>query len=146
MKNIFIVLTSLLVLALYSCSVEPVEIDYGNVHCMHCDMTVVDRSHAAEYVTKKGKAFVFDAIECLVRTINEKDNESDLAYILVADYANPGILVDATSATYMINEEIKSPMGANLSAFSTLELAKETQKEYGGTLYHWDELKAELAE
>ncbi len=146
MKNIFIVLTSLLVLALYSCNVEPVEIDYGNVHCMHCDMTVVDRSHAAEYVTKKGKAFVFDAIECMVRTINEKNNEDNLAFILVADYANPGVLVNAKEATFMINEEIKSPMGANLSAFSTLELATKTQKEYGGELLNWDELKEELSE
>ncbi len=146
MKNIFIVLTSLLVLALYSCSVEPVEIDYGNVHCMHCDMTVVDRNHSAEYVTTKGKAFVFDAIECMVRTINEKNNESDLAFILVADYANPGTLIDVNSATFMINENIKSPMGANLSAFSTYELAKNVQDKQGGALYHWDELKAELAE
>jgi len=146
MKNIFIVLTSILVLALYSCSVEPVDIDYGNVHCMHCDMTVVDRSHAAEYVTKKGKAFVFDAIECMVRTINEKNNESDLAFILVADYANPGNLIDVNSTTFMINENIKSPMGANLSAFSTIELAQEVQQEQGGKLLNWDELKAELAE
>ncbi len=146
MKKIFIVLTSLMVLALYSCTVEPVEIDYGNVHCMHCDMTVVDRSHAAEYVTKKGKAFVFDAIECMVRTINEKQNENELQFILVADYANPGNLVNAKEATFMINENIKSPMGANLSAFSTLDLAKKVQDESGGNLLTWNELKEELSE
>lgn len=145
MKNILLVLTSVMVLALYSCSVEPVKIDYGNVHCMHCDMTVVDRNHAAEYVTKKGRAYVFDAIECMVRTIKDKNNENELAFILVADYANPGNLVDVKSATFMINEKIKSPMGANLSAFSTLELAQKIQSEHGGELMNWDELKVKLA-
>lgn len=146
MKNIFIVLTSSLMLALYSCSIEPVDIDYGNIHCMYCDMTVVDQSHSAEYVTNKGKAYVFDAIECLVRTINENKNENELAFVLIADFNHPGTLVDAKTSTFMINEKIKSPMGANLSAFSTKESAIQIQNEQGGDLYSWEELKIELSE
>ncbi len=146
MKTVHILLLFLSLLVFNSCSVEPVEIDYGNVHCMHCDMTVVDKSHSAEYVTKKGKAYVFDAIECMVRTINEKKNEDELVFILVADYSNPGNLIDAKTATFMINEAIKSPMGANLSAFSSLENANKVKKEFGGDLFSWDELKKELAE
>jgi len=134
-----------LVLLLNSCKVEPKEIGYGKDHCHLCDMTVVDKTHAAEYVTKKGKAYMFDAVECMVMKINRETKEETLEYILVADYGNPGDLVNAKDATYLISKKIKSPMGANLSAFGSKEKAVKTQKEFGGTLYSWEELKTKLA-
>ena len=138
-------LLSILLFTIISCKVEPKKINYGNDHCLHCDMTVVDKSHAAQYVTKKGKAFMFDAVECLVQKIEKENNEDTLAFILVADYANPGILVDAKTATYLISEKIKSPMGANLSAFSSVETAKKAQSMHSGKIYTWSELKVKLA-
>ncbi len=128
-----------------SCKVEPKEINYGQDHCVHCDMTVVDKSHSAEYVTKKGKAYMFDAVECMVMKINKDQNEDLMEYVLVADYANPGDLIDAKTATFLISEKIKSPMGANLSAFSSKETAEKFLQENGGKLYTWDQLKAELS-
>ena len=132
-------------LALISCKVEPKKINYGNDHCAHCDMTVVDKTHAAQYVTKKGKAYVFDAIECMVMKLNQDKTEDLMAFILVADYANPGNLIDAKSATYLVSEKIKSPMGANLSAFNSEEIAKEIQKENGGELFTWSTIKTKLS-
>jgi copper chaperone NosL len=128
-----------------SCKVEPKEIDYGGDHCHLCDMTVVDKSHAAQYVTKKGKSFVFDSVECLVRKINQENNEENMAFILVADYENPGSLVNAKTATYLISEKIKSPMGANLSAFKSKETATRFQNENSGKLYTWQQIKEKLA-
>lgn len=140
----FVLIFSLIALVA-SCKVEPKEIEYGQDHCHFCDMTVVDKSHAAEYVTQKGKSYVFDAIECMVNEILRDKNEPELAFILVADYAEPGKLVDAKTATYLISENIKSPMGANLSAFASREIAEKFQKENGGILLNWDELKAKFA-
>jgi copper chaperone NosL len=128
-----------------SCSIEPKPIEYGNDHCHYCDMTVVDKTHAAEYTTKKGKSFTYDAIECLVNDINEQDNESTMAFVLVADYANPGVLIDANTAFFLISENIKSPMGANLSAFNSKESTEEHLKEFGGDLYSWTELKTKFS-
>jgi len=128
-----------------SCNVEPKEIQYGNDHCYHCDMTVVDKAHSAEYVTKKGKAYMFDAVECLVMKINQDKNEENMAFVLVADFANPGTLVDAKKATYLVSEQIKSPMGANLSAFSSKEKAEVVLSESGGELFTWEEIKQKLA-
>jgi len=130
---------------LISCKVEPKKINYGNDHCYHCDMTVVDKTHASEYVTKKGKAYVFDAVECLVQKINAENNEDKLAFILVANYGNPGELIDAKKATFLISKKIQSPMGANLSAFKSEKTAQKFQKEYGGELYTWNQLKKKLA-
>ena len=124
-----------------SCTVEPQPIDYGNDHCHFCDMTVVDKTHSAEYTTKKGKSYMFDAVECLVRKVNRDGNENELAFILVADYANPGKLTKAKEATYLISKKIKSPMGANLSAFESKENALKTQSEFGGEVFTWLEIK-----
>ncbi len=130
---------------LTSCSIKPKEISYGTDHCHYCDMTVVDKTHASEYVTKKGKAFMFDAIECMINQINKSQNENDLAIILVANYANPGELVDARKASFLISKKIKSPMGAYLSAFQGNENATSTQSEYGGEIYTWVELKEKFS-
>jgi copper chaperone NosL len=103
-------------------------------------MNIVDRQHAAEIVTKKGKAFKYDAIECMVREIKEKD-ENEIALFLINDYTAPGKLVDAVSATYLISENLPSPMGANLTGFKNKKDAEIVLKEKNGTLYTWTELK-----
>lgn len=145
MKKVLLFIYIAILFLSTSCKVEPKEINYGHDHCLYCDMTVVDKSHAAQYVTKKGKAYMFDAVECMVMKINKDDNEDLMEFLLVADYANPGNLVDAKTATFLISENIKSPMGANLSAFSSKEIAEKFLKENGGKLYNWDQLKVELS-
>ncbi|MBL1281540.1 MAG: nitrous oxide reductase accessory protein NosL [Fluviicola sp.] len=146
MKIIKILTSLFLVVVMQSCSVEPQVINFGKVHCHHCDMTVVDKSHAAEYVTKKGKAYFFDAAECLVMKINDEDNENDLAFILVSDFTNPGNLIDAIKANFVVSEAIKSPMGANLSSFSSTEDAQKIIDDNDGEMFTWNEIKSKLKE
>ena len=128
-----------------SCSVEKKDIDYGNVHCYHCDMTVIDKSHSAEYVTKKGRAYFFDAVECMIMKLNDANNEYLMRYILVSDYEHPGNLIDAKVATYVICKKIKSPMGRNLSAFSSKASAIKLSSELEGAIFNWEEIKNELS-
>lgn len=139
--SIFILIT----LFLASCSTEPQPINYGKDQCNFCKMNVVDKLHSAQYVTKKGKQFKFDAVECMVNIINKEKNQQDLSTLLVADYANPGKMTDALTATYLISKKIKSPMGANLSAFSQKNDAEKTQKEFGGNLFTWKELRTNFS-
>ena len=134
-----------IILLTISCKVEPEAIEYGKDQCSFCMMNIVDKTHSAQYVTKKGKQFKFDAIECMVNDLTEK-NEDDMAIILVADYGKPGQMVDAESATFLISMEIKSPMGANLSAFSTKELAIETQEKHTGQIFTWNALKQKYSD
>lgn len=128
-----------------SCGVEPKEINYGYDHCYNCDMTVVDKTHSAEYVTKKGRAYMFDAVECLVMKLEKEKNEDLMAFVLVADFNNPGTLIDAKAATFLISEKIKSPMGANLSAFSSPEIAHKYLTENGGEVFSWEQLKSNFS-
>jgi copper chaperone NosL len=128
----------LLIVLIGSCKVEPQTINFGQDHCNYCEMTIVDRTHATEYVTKKGKSFKFDAIECMIRELNENKNYNELAFILVTDFDNPGQLINAIEATYLVSDSIKSPMGANLSAFSSKDNGLKAQKKYSGKLYSWE--------
>lgn len=133
---------SLLLLA--SCSVEPESVRYGEDQCAYCKMTIVDQTHAAQYVTLKGKQFKFDAIECMVNELN--DSEKETASKWVANYPNPGEMTAAEDARYLISEAIKSPMGANLTAFASQDQAESIKQESGGETYSWSELKAHFRE
>ena len=122
-----------------ACRIEPEPIAYGSDACAHCRMTIVDPTHAAQLVTKKGKQFKFDAIECLVQKLPEWSPD-EVALLRVADYASPGQMTDAESATYLISKGIRSPMGANLSAFADPESAAKAQTEHTGRILKWNEL------
>ncbi len=139
----FILITILFVTI--SCKIEPQKIEYGKDQCNFCKMNVVDKTHSAQYVTNKGKQFKFDAIECMVNDLSIKE-ENEIAILLVADYGNPGEMIDAKTAIYLISEGIKSPMGANLSAFSSKEKAAELLQEFGGKNYSWETLKQQLSD
>ncbi|MFY0643675.1 MAG: nitrous oxide reductase accessory protein NosL [Bacteroidia bacterium] len=126
-------------LMLTGCSTEPEAINYGSDQCHYCKMTVVDLQHSAQYVSDKGKQFKYDAIECLVNEMGETKPKNP-AHVLVADYLSPGDMVYTHDAHFVITEAIKSPMGANLSAFSHADSAKKVIESHGGELYNWEQL------
>jgi len=132
---LFLVSTGLLV----SCKPSSQAITYGSDGCHFCSMTIVDRQHAAELVTKKGKVFKFDAVECMLNHLKEVD-ATKMAMFLVNDYNAPGELINAAKANYLICDEIPSPMGEFLSAFGTKEGAEKAYAEHGGETFSWEEL------
>ena len=106
-------------------------------------MTIVDKVHAAEIVTKKGKVYKFDATECMVNFMDDFDT-NEIELYLSNNYTEAESLIDATQATFLISENIPSPMGAFLSAFKNKADAKKMQADKGGELYTWNELLAHL--
>ncbi|MEQ9286749.1 MAG: nitrous oxide reductase accessory protein NosL [Cyclobacteriaceae bacterium] len=124
---------------LVSCSIKPAKIYYGTDGCQFCKMTIVDRQHAAQLITDKGKAYKFDAIECMVNRLHSMENSS-IGMVLVNDFEQPGLLINAKSATYLVSNQIPSPMGAFLSAFGTKAKAIVASREKSGQLYSWEEL------
>jgi copper chaperone NosL len=99
-------------------------------------MTIVDRQHAAELMSAKGRIYKFDAIECMLNRINQEPGMRYREY-LVTDFSGKGKLVNATVCTYLISDQMPSPMGAFLSAFQNPDLAEEFQKSKGGELFSW---------
>ncbi len=133
----------LIILISVGCKVDPNPIEYGADACHFCSMTIVDRQHAAEFVTKKGKAFKFDATECMMNHLKEVEID-EVGLFLVNDYNSPEKLIDATKATYLISKGIPSPMGEFLTAFGNKENAQEAQNQHKGDLYTWKELRAKF--
>src|SRR5680860_1574966 len=101
MKKQFVFLF-LPVLFLFACNISPQPINYGEDACHYCTMTIVDHQHAAQIVTNKGKAYKFDAIECMLNYLKENDDVKPELY-LVVNFMDPGQLIDATKATYLIS-------------------------------------------
>lgn len=123
-----------IMLFLVSCKIAPKAIQYGTDVCHSCQMTIVEKTHAAEIVTKKGRAYKYDAIECMLQDLDKRDINT-VELFLVTDYLKPTVLINAKEATFLISKEIKSPMGANLSAFANKEAITAS-----GEQFNWEEI------
>jgi copper chaperone NosL len=124
-----------------ACDKSANPIKYGEDQCDFCSMGIVQKTHAAQLVTEKGKQYKFDAIECMVNFIKDKSGEFDSATFFVANYNHPGEMIPAESTSYLISENLPSPMGAYLTAFASLSEAKAAQKKLKGEIYQWNDLE-----
>jgi copper chaperone NosL len=117
----------------------PRPIDYGVAQCDWCMMTVSDDRYGSEAISAKGRAYVYDSVECLVNAaIAGEDITFDGSRgLYVSDFAAPGTLVDARTAVYLHSEALPSPMGENLTAFASRETAERVRAERGGELIDW---------
>ena len=129
----------IITILLFNCSAKPKQIEYGIDNCAFCDMTIMDDKFSAELVTEKGKVYKFDAIECMLR-YQYRNTEQNHSIYLIADYSNPGELVDATTSTFLISNQIPSPMGAYLSGYKTNSDAQATLNSNGGSIYNWEQI------
>ena len=50
---------------------DPVLIEVGQERCAHCRMDIADMRFNTQLVTKKGKRYHFDSIECMVSWIKD---------------------------------------------------------------------------
>ncbi|MEZ4773215.1 MAG: nitrous oxide reductase accessory protein NosL [Bacteroidia bacterium] len=137
-------LTISVIVIFCACQPKAQEINYGSDACHFCKMTIVDKQHASQLVTSKGKAYVFDSVECMIHYRQISSPETFL-FTLVSDYTQPGILIPAEISTFLITPDIPSPMGANLSAFESRSAAMKLVDERSGELFTWTEIQKKLA-
>ncbi|OAD90230.1 hypothetical protein A7A78_06705 [Aequorivita soesokkakensis] len=140
----YFIFIGLITALLVSCNVSPQQIEYGTDACHYCNMTIVDRQHASQLVTTKGKAYKYDAIECMVHSLKDELKDTEIALHLTADFNHPGELMDATMASYLVSDQISSPMGENLSAFENEKAAQKAQEKFTGQLFSWEEIQNHL--
>ncbi|MEJ5339807.1 MAG: nitrous oxide reductase accessory protein NosL [Aquificaceae bacterium] len=130
----------LLLLFLFSCkSDKPEPIKLGEDVCEYCKMVIADERFAAEVITKKGKVYKFDAIECMVGYFNE--NEEDIKKAYVVNFLNPKEFIPAEEAVYVRSPDIRSPMGMNLSAYRSEEEARKMLEGKQGEILRWSPLR-----
>lgn len=125
-----------------SCSNEKVPIVYGEDQCVHCMMTIVQPQYGSEIMSTKGKAFKFDAIECLIDYTNKGGiAEENIMMAYVTPYTMPEQLTEADQCYYLQSPNLPSPMGRFLTALQSKEEAEKYQQDFGGDIYSWEELK-----
>lgn len=103
--------------------------------CSLCKMDIND-SHFIANAALNDRALAFDATECLVNFLKLNPSTKNLT---VTDYQTEE-QVDAKTAFYLKSKSIKSPMGANISAYKTEKAANDMRKKKGGEGINWTEL------
>jgi len=148
-KAVGVTLAGLVLLS--ACAVEPEPICYGKDNCYFCKMSMADTRFGAEIVTKKGKVYKFDDINCLLNYLKVSElPEEDIALQLVVDFSQPEKLIPAEKAFFLMGSTIQSPMNSQIAAFETqaaMEKAKhqlqaeaatwkQVQEKFGSTTAH----------
>lgn len=136
----------LLSLVLAGCSSpKPATVVIGQDMCEHCQMLITDARFVTQVVTTKGKAYKFDSIECMVDFLAEGSlADSDIHSAWVSDYNRPGTWIKAEEARYLQSVNIRSPMGANLAAFSTLQELEDAKVAANGLERRYEDLPGVL--
>jgi len=131
----------LLLLFMSSCNAGPDPIITGKDQCDFCKMTVSDNRFGAEIVTKKGKVFKFDDAHCILSFLQAKTVEpGQVKDIYFTDFSGGHGLIN-TSGTFLLkSEELRSPMGGNIAAFSNNDSLKKVMDTFKGSVTNWKEL------
>lgn len=145
-KNTFsyiIGLLSIFFLGTQACSSSagPKPIRYGQDQCAYCKMTVSDARFSTQLVTKKGRAYNFDDVQCMIAFVKEGTvKREDVAGFYLPDYSNDNRLLPAEKMFLLKSESLKSPMRGNIAAFGSQEDLEKAKAEHKGDLLTWDSL------
>lgn len=124
-----------------SCNAGPEPIVTGRDHCDFCKMTVSDDRYGAEIVTQKGKVFKFDDAHCILSFLQaEGFDKSSVKDIYFTDFSNGHSLIKTNEAFFLKSDQLRSPMGGNIAAFSSKDSLDKVQAEFPGTIVSWSEL------
>jgi copper chaperone NosL len=120
------------------CTIKPEPLAAGSDTCTHCKMTIIETQYGCELVTSKGKVYKFDDIACMKEfmQVNPMDNQN-IKHLLVADFNNKGEWLNASSSGYYSGPLVKSPMGSNIVAFATEQIALEFKGDQVGSVLNW---------
>jgi copper chaperone NosL len=121
-----------LVIPLAACSVPvtyPAQaIDSSTDVCAKCNMHISDDQFAVEYITDDGTCEKFDDLGCMIKYINS--NNVKPAKIYVRDYISKA-WIDGTTASYVYNPSIHTPMSNGVVSFKTIEEVQNFISENG---------------
>ena len=107
--------------------------------CVACKMTIVDLKFATQFVTDKGKSYVFDDVVCMVKFIsNNKD--LNIGKIYVPNYLRETQFLEASNAFFIQGGDVKSPMNGNVAAFETAAEAAQYAEQLNASPVSWKDI------
>lgn len=117
---------------------QPVAINYNSDACDYCRMTIVDPSFACELKTEHGKAYKFDDLGCLAAYVKEGNpNGVKIKSFFVSHFLSTNALTKAESLHFIKSEDISSPMGGGIAAFSSVDSANVYKKYFHAEEIPW---------
>ena len=130
-KSIFVVFCLfLLFFVSLACQKKPVSIPSGDYQCHNCKMLISDLRFHSQKINTKGKHFHYDSIECMVWDRLKSDSHNKDKFY-VKDIQNNNY-IQAGEAFYLRSSALPSPMGANLSAYSSQADRDQALQNYAG--------------
>jgi copper chaperone NosL len=130
----------LLISVISGCSKEKPAIRFGQDNCDYCRMTIMDQNFGAVIRTDKGRVYRFDDFGCRNKFVKETNTDAEESYVVV--YDAPGTVVEAEGAAYKHNEEIRSPMGSGIAAFTTSEACMAVADKLPGDCLAYHDVNA----
>jgi len=130
-----------LLMALNGCSSGPEKIVAGKDHCSFCKMSISDTRFACEIKTKKGKAYKFDDVHCLLGYIKAGTiSKKDIGETYFSDYIMPDRLFRSNEISLYQGDCFKGPMNGNTVAFSNPDSMKKHSNGCNIKTVNWDQL------
>ncbi|MCZ2458209.1 MAG: nitrous oxide reductase accessory protein NosL [Chitinophagales bacterium] len=124
-----------------SCNSGPEPIVTGKDQCSFCGMTVSDDRYGAEVITSKGKVFKFDDANCILSFLNKEGfDKNSVKEVYFKDFSGDHSLLKANDAFFLKSDELRSPMGGNIAAFSSKDSLQKVMAQYAGAITTWSEI------
>ncbi len=137
-KNISFTAAGLLVVLISSCSAKgPEPIKLNTDSCDNCKMTIADARFACELITSKQRVYKFDDLACMVSYKKEHADKAQDALYYVSDYLKPNQLSLAENAIFIQGDNVGSPMGGNMAAFSNKDSASVYKQQLSCEEANW---------
>ncbi len=140
-----ITLFAALFMLVASCNVEPRPIKYGEDQCEFCKMTLMDPLFGGQLVTSKGRIFIFDDVNCMVKFMDSDDGKRhEFAHKMIADYTTPENLLVADFAYFIKTDEVRTPMNSKVIAVPDDASMRELKRTLNGIYLSWGEITTEF--
>lgn len=128
---------------------------YASESCIMCSMDARKSDTKIVIQVKKGTkgmpkgTYSLCSLHCLF-VLQKHLPPDDIQHIMIRDYAtvsgdyDSGDMIDATKAYYLVKSSLrpKGSMPPFVTAFSTIAVAEDFKRTYGGKIMAWKEIKA----
>lgn len=126
---------------------EPPKIHYGEDVCSDCGMIINDARFAGAYAIEKEpgrfESYIFDDVGDMLAHMQKNQTLKAVEW-WVHDF-NSEEWIAAKTASYVVSDQIKSPMNHGIAAFAKQADAEAFAAQYGVKPLDWDKLRIEQA-
>lgn len=136
-SNLIAVFIALFLTSCNQSAPQPIKLNIDK--CDYCSMTIADSRFGTELITKKGRCYKFDDLQCLLDYKKEKTS-ADIKIFYVNVYQGNNQFIEASKAFYVHSESLRSPMNGNFAAFISQEKAIKFAADNNSLVQIWNEI------